>query len=158
MTFPLYATQLSILLVGPHLIPDNLTDALGVRPDRFFRKGDSITTSGGNCVIRKTGLWSIRSQLFEVDNLSANILDDPFFELLPRLEKIREMIDLGRSDLSHLPGVERCYADYYIFKTATLNGTSCQFLCSPQQMKLFHELGLQLQFSLQVQKNDEELE
>ena len=61
-------------IAGDALIPDELTDLLGIRPSRAYAKGQSYTGTGGRPLKGRTGVWFLSSDgKVESDRLSEHI-------------------------------------------------------------------------------------
>lgn len=66
---------------GDDLVPDAITDALGVKPTEACVKGhELISPSNGRVHIAKTGSWRLKAKPREPEDLEAQI-----FELLAQL-------------------------------------------------------------------------
>jgi hypothetical protein len=61
-------------VAGDALIPDELTDLLGIRPSRAYAKGQSYTGTGGRPLKGRTGVWFMSSDgKVDSDRLSEHI-------------------------------------------------------------------------------------
>jgi hypothetical protein len=88
-------THLHFAIFGDELLPQRVTDQLGIEPDRFFSKGDKISPNGD--AVRRRGTWQISSSVY-VDSWEV---DDHLEWLVETFEghqaKLREFLDLGYS-------------------------------------------------------------
>lgn len=138
--------SLTLRYLGDNLVPENITEALGVLPTESRIKGDIVVSSRGNKRTIKKGFWewSIKSdrneQTEERDESGILVQLD---RLVSNFEStFREVISV----LSDQPNCEHSWID--IFVIADDADSSVSFPLSNESMNNLSKTGLLVDFTV----------
>lgn len=130
----------SLYLRGDDLLPDQISNLVGLEPTEAHRKGKTWTTSSNKQVVEKTGVWSWTRSI-ETEDVAGVLVE--FLAALP-----------SEVQFGTLPGVREAYLDVFIASgTDEYGGGESQLIIDPQCLSRLAALGLPLQLTFDVVKD-----
>lgn len=135
-------SAVAVYLHGDDLVPDVVTEQLGVAPTKSWCKGQERDIKTRK-IKSKTGLWQLKLEA------ESSILDDYVSELVEklRLKAVQNVLEI--------PGVDRAVFDVlYIAEAAQLSHT---VLLEARSLRRISDLGLSMTMNFGILSEDDNL-
>ena len=139
-----YVISVALYLHGFDLNPDAVSEALGIRPDRSWHRGErQHGKKTGRVYVRKAGLWVLEAK---VNPESSNVAD--------YLDALLSRIDFDAEALAQLGGLEEAYVDIFVATTSDeeFGGAQCELGFSPTQIERLARLGVPVNLTVDVSR------
>ncbi len=137
--------MVAIYLHGDDLVPDEVSQCLGVSPTESWRKGQKRDIKT-RIVTTKSGLWRLSV------TTSSMTLEDHFEELVHKF-RARTV-----NSIWDIPGIERAVLDVYMLvsRDVARGKKDCGFCISSKHMRFFSQLGLELSVTFGTFSEDDD--
>jgi hypothetical protein len=129
--------SLQLFVQGDDLLPQSITEQLGISPGHAYAMGEEWTTGQGAIRLRPTGLWKW--------GISKEH-DDPDLTLI--VKNFCQAIAHQAGNIREIPGVERAWIDIFICKeVAEGESSDVAFNLDSVSLKELSKLNLPMEFT-----------